>query len=325
MKPSPLRQTIVGIIITLAVFLMISYVFNVSAEDVLSISIETLSLAIVLNLARFAAQRFRLHLLLKKYSNVSHGYFDSFVLRGASEFFALTTIPFLADEAARTWLLTQRGERASRAFWIAFTEMIFDIMVGALIALAAGVYASINRAATLGFAIVLVSVFQLSAAMVLVTFGRISARNAGNSIINSIPIMGKIRGWLSESSEEYRHVIGLTFSGRGVKTLAILLTATVVVMFTPAVILYTMLGSPGLNGFLASLFTFHAGNALGVIPVTVGGAGLTEAGVYFYLSGVFGVDSAAVVIRWRLSTYYVSLIMSGLFFATAIFRNRKSS
>ncbi|MCX8202018.1 MAG: hypothetical protein N3H84_07970, partial [Candidatus Caldarchaeum sp.] len=102
--------------------------------------------------------------------------------------------------------------------------------------------------------------------------------------------------------------------------LTFLLASTAVVMSAPALILYLQLGSIGSTGFLASLFSFHSGNVLGVLPVTVGGAGLTEAGVYIYLRTVYGIDSAATVVQWRIATYYVSLILSGVMFLVAFSR-----
>jgi len=59
-----------------------------------------------------------------------------------------------------------------------------------------------------------------------------------------------------------------------------------------------------------ALYAFCSGETLGVLPITVGGAGLTEAGVYLYMERVLEIDSWSSVIKWRIATYYITLIIT---------------
>ncbi|MDW8084047.1 MAG: lysylphosphatidylglycerol synthase transmembrane domain-containing protein [Candidatus Caldarchaeum sp.] len=318
-----LTHAIAGILLSSAIFAIVFNLFKISLEELLSVNPLVFWSVMALNGGRFAAQGLRFHLLLRKFSNASRSYFDSLLMRGASEFFALTTIPFMADEAARTWLLTQRGETATKAFMIALTEMLLDIDVGGTIALAAGLYAASAKAANLSLIIVLVSSTQLCVAALLLVLSKNPNLVKPMQGFLPLPIPSRIRELLLNSSEEMKKVIGTTFSKSFRNSMIMLLLSTVVVMSAPAIVLQILLGYPDVSGFFACLLSFHSGNALGVLPVTVGGAGLTEAGVYLYLSSVFGVNSPATTMQWRLATYYVSLVISSLMFIVVVARQNR--
>jgi len=315
-----MKNALTGAVISLFVSVIVLNVFNVSFHDLLSLNAWVLAVAVSLNVVRFLAQGLRLYLLLKRFSTVSIGFHEAVILRGASEFFALTTLPFMADEAVRTWLLTERGEQPAKAFWIAFVEMLLDIMVGASIAFAAGLYA-LTTNVYLGLTILLISAFQLALTAVFILVVR---NRGGVRFLGSLPLPSRLRSWVLKSLGDMGLVYGGLFSRGTARTAAWLLISTSIVMVGPALQLYQMLGYSGLHGFSASLFTFHAGNALGVLPLTVGGAGLTEAGVYLYLREVYGIDSAATAVQWRLATYHLSLIISGILLAVTIGKMRRS-
>lgn len=318
-----LRNALAGAVISLAITLIVFNIFKVSPQDILSLKPSILALAIALNLVRFGAQGLRLHLLLRKFSSMPSGYLDSFIIRGASEFFALTTIPFMADEAARTWLLTERGEQPAKAFWVSFTEMLLDILVGASIALAAGLQALTANIHYLGLVILAISSTQLLIVAIFLWMA-LKSSSLAERIAGVMPLPRRVRRWLIDSLDDMGRVFAPLLSRPATWTFTWLMLSTLIVLSAPALTLYLMLGQGGFYGFTASLFTFQSGNALGVLPVTVGGSGLTEAGVYLYLKEVYGNDAAPVVIQWRLATYHLSLIISGLMFAIEVVGMRRT-
>ncbi|MEM2910339.1 MAG: lysylphosphatidylglycerol synthase domain-containing protein [Nitrososphaerota archaeon] len=321
-----MRYSIVGIIIALSVTILIINVFNISLEDVLDIQSHVLILALALNFARFMAQGLRLHMLLRRFSCLNIGYIDSFALRGASEFFALTIIPFMADEAARTWLLTERGERATVAFWISIVELMLDTLVGSTLAFAAGLNALVARAYYLATMILVISTTQMLAAVVFISLAKGLGGNALKAWItkrsDKMPLPLEIRRRLSEGSNEMTRILCATFSRTNLSLLTQLILLTIVIMITPALILYLMLNHAGILG---TLLGFHAGSILGTLPITVGGAGLTETGLYLYLHDVLSINSPLMVMHWRIATYYISLIVSGMLLIMTFFQVRLST
>ncbi|MEM4297619.1 MAG: hypothetical protein QXI97_00815 [Nitrososphaerota archaeon] len=320
MRHRYLRSSLVGVFLGFAISLLVINVSKTPIEDVLAIPPLILFFSLMLNLVRFTAQGFRLHLLLRKYSTIGIRYRDSFALRGASEFFALTTLPFLADEAARAWLLVERGERVGQAFWISFAEMLLDTWVGSIIAVAAAFNAMLANVYYLAVPVLLVSLIQLLATCIFVTLvkGGVWLGGVIGWVAERLPLPSEVRRSLKNGSEDMDRIVGSLVSTHRISAHTFLLLSTLVVMTAPAAILQLLDGC----GFLSCLYAFHSGNALGVLPITVGGSGLTEAGVYLYLSKVSGIDSMVAVIQWRIASYYLSLIISGILLVTVALRRR---
>jgi len=53
---------------------------------------------------------------------------------------------------------------------------------------------------------------------------------------------------------------------------------------------------------------------IAAIPVTIGGAGLTEVSTQLYLSSVYGFSSWAAIVLWRIASFQVVLAVSGVAF-----------
>ena len=307
----PPRKTIIGIAASLVIIFVIIKFSEVSVGEILRISASLFALFLFLAVLRAVAQGLRLYLMVRRYApnRVSIG--KALLLRASSEFFALTTIPFIADELARVAMLRQTGLETSTAASIAFSEMILDILVGGLVACLAGVSAVLAGSPSLGAVILFISVSQLTAILVF-TF-LTAGKDFGASIdkLFGLARNGSPRDKASASLEAVLKTIGPAVSAlftRDRPLLAPLVALTLIVMTTPALALYLLAPSAGVLG---SLYAFHADNALGVIPVTVGGSGLTEAGVFLYLSGVLRAGSWTPVIVWRIATYYLTLLITG--------------
>lgn len=129
-------------------------------------------------------------------------------------------------------------------------------------------------------------------------------------------IAGKIRSsqliisMFKDGAKEYSRILGSVFSTKYIGYLTLLIMLTIIVIIAPAIILYGILVEYGYGNFLNALYAFRSGEVLGVLPVTIGGAGLTEAGVYLYMERVLGIDSWSSVIKWRIATYYITLIVT---------------
>ncbi len=54
--------------------------------------------------------------------------------------------------------------------------------------------------------------------------------------------------------------------------------------------------------------------AIAQIPVTIGGAGVTELTMKTYLTTVYGFSSWAPIVLWRIATYQVMLAVTGIVF-----------
>jgi len=73
-------------------------------------------------------------------------------------------------------------------------------------------------------------------------------------------------------------------------------------------------------GIFDSIMAVMGANAIGNLPITVGGSGLAEFGIVAYLNNQNPFDAAALegnsiwnaVIGWRIATYYVPIVITWL-------------
>jgi uncharacterized membrane protein YbhN (UPF0104 family) len=54
--------------------------------------------------------------------------------------------------------------------------------------------------------------------------------------------------------------------------------------------------------------------AIGALPVSIGGSGVTELVMKYYLSAVYGFSPWAAIVLWRIASYQVLLGVSGIAF-----------
>jgi uncharacterized membrane protein YbhN (UPF0104 family) len=81
------------------------------------------------------------------------------------------------------------------------------------------------------------------------------------------------------------------------------------------VALWIVLTSAGLKiDPFSATFAAYGVVAIAQIPVSIGGAGLTELSTQAYLTSVYGFSSWAAVVLWRIATYQVLLAITGIIF-----------
>jgi uncharacterized membrane protein YbhN (UPF0104 family) len=72
-------------------------------------------------------------------------------------------------------------------------------------------------------------------------------------------------------------------------------------------------------GLFDSLMATSASTAVANLPITIGGSGLAELGIWAYLANLSGIPNLAdlvkdsqlsVIIAWRIATYHVPLVLA---------------
>ena len=85
-------------------------------------------------------------------------------------------------------------------------------------------------------------------------------------------------------------------------------------------------------GFMHSLLATMAANAVGNLPVTIGGSGLTEFAIWAYIGHLNTLTYEAakdslqwnIIIAWRIATYHVGLVISWLFLMKVVYPSIKN-
>jgi glycosyltransferase 2 family protein len=246
--------------------------------------------------------------------------------RLAGEFVTQTTPSFVGGEIIRIAFLTKNGVPAGKAAWVTTMEIIADVFVGTMLAFIAGAVAIYNGGYFIGISIVLVAIPTLMFWLLLVIFSAkrnlrlpfftmkilrlFLAKEKADRMINSAnTAIGDV---CKMSRENFNSV-------RAAKIFVIGVAITFVAFLLQGVSFMVLANSVGSRiGLFESLLATSASTALSTLPITIGGSGLAELGIWAYISNLNGIPSFKdvvndsqlnVIIAWRIASYHIPLIM----------------
>jgi glycosyltransferase 2 family protein len=249
--------------------------------------------------------------------------------RLAGEFVTQTTPSFIGGEVVRIAFLTKNGVPAGRAAWVTTMEIIADVLVGTMLAFIAGAIAIYNGGGFIGITVILVAIptliFWLSLvllsakrnltlpAFVIKLLKKFISHEKAERITNSTNTALTDLCKMSRENFNSNQVVRIFLIGIGITLVAFVLQGISFMVLAHAV------GSD--IGIFESLLATSASTAISTIPITIGGSGLAELGIWAYISRLNGIPSLSglamssqlnVVIAWRIASYHVPLVIMWL-------------
>ena len=310
--------TIAAIVLSLIILVIITSVTGVNPAVLLSIAPVILLAAIGTVLVRLMLMALRFNFIINSFSDRKYPFFESLAVRLGSEFVALTSLAYVGGEVARAAWMVKNGEVSGRALWLPYIEIVFDVYAGNGIALIAGLYALQQGELFLGGVVLAVSLVILSFVTGVVILSHKGMIRMPTFLSRPLRwVVGEIRAQsLMEKGNvflsEFCVAANNTFTRRnGLKLLVVGIYTFFTVLLTGATLWLVSLGFGLHLSFLDCAPTVYASIVLGNLPITLGGSGVAEAGVYFYASFVFGVSSWPMVFAWRIISYHFVLIITG--------------
>jgi len=318
---------IIAIPATLIPILFIALQFDIKIEDVLAIGILPFAMAVVAMLVKLGIQGIKFAYIAQKYL----GKFDSFWklsgVRVGSEFIKFTTPMFVGAEFIIIYYLHKKGVPPSKSTWIAIMDIVTEVFAAGLLSIIAGILALMNGAYIVGVIILTTSIFVTTLWMVLFFLSSKRIFQLPKGISTLVKKFGKEKGekivdktnsWMEEvcvmskknlRTSESKKVFTVTF------TMSLISWSFYGISF--AIIAF---GTGYVLGVFDSIMAVMGANAIGNLPITVGGSGLAEFGIVAYLNNQNPFDVVALegnsiwnaVIGWRIATYYVPIVITWL-------------
>ena len=246
--------------------------------------------------------------------------------RLAGEFVTQTTPSFIGGEIVRIAWLIKNGVPAGKAAWVATAEIIADVFAGSILAFIAGGVAIFSGGSFIGILVIIVAiptfafwflVVMLSAnrnmqlpKFALRLINKFLSKERSDRIINSTNIA--LADLCKMSRENFT-------SFHSVKVLSVGMAITFVAFAFQGISFLVLADSVGQHvGFFKSFMATSASTALSTLPITIGGSGLAELGVWAYitnistipnLTDVLNSSQLSVIIAWRIATYHVPLVI----------------
>ena len=304
------------------------FIFSpVSVTDIFSVGIAPFLMAVLFSLAKVFLQAYRFKYFVDKFLGYKvSSSFKLISVRIGSEFVTNTTPSYIGGEIVRIAWLTKNKVPAGIAAWITTMEIIADVFVGTILALFAGIIALYNGAILIGTIIILISSFIFGFWLIVVIL------SAHYNIQLPKVITKLVRRFLSyERSDKIINYTNTAISDlctmsrenfNSKRTIKIFFVGMVLTFFAFACLGASFLVLGGLIesdlGLYDSILATAASTELGSLPITVGGSGLTEIGLWAYVSGLNNLPSLNevlkdshldVIISWRIATYHIPLMI----------------
>ncbi|HEY1211871.1 MAG TPA: lysylphosphatidylglycerol synthase transmembrane domain-containing protein [Nitrososphaera sp.] len=319
---------LVAIPASIVPFIILIVTAHVTPQDFLSLGLIPFLAAAAAAITKVMLQAVRFKYFIKHflgYNVASTG--ETINARLAGEFVTQTTPSYIGGEFVRIAWMSKKGVPTGKAAWVATMEIIADVFVGSVLALIAGGLAIYRGGSVIGIVVILVTIPTFAIWLALILFSakrtlhlpsfsqkiaeKFLSKKRAEKLINSTNTA--IADLCTMSRENFN-------SRKAINTFAVGIAITVVAFVFQG--LSFMVLADAVNpqiGFFESLMATSASTALANLPITIGGSGLAELGVWAYIANLNGIPNLGdvvndsqltVIIVWRIAAYHVPLVIS---------------
>lgn len=296
--------------------------FDIQLEDVFAVGALAFTAALVSMLAKMGLQGIKFAYIARHYLGNIDSVWKMTGVRIGSEFIRFTTPMFIGAEFVIIYWLHKKGVPPAKATWVAILDIVTEILAGGVLSIIAGIIALALGAYVVGAIILATSISVTSLWMVLFFLSSKRTFQIPGVLCSLIEKIGKQKGqkhikqfntWMDEICTMSRNNLH-TKESKDVfaKSFAISFASWVLYGISFMII------ASGIGyhlGVFDSIMAVMGANAIGNMPITIGGSGLAEFGIVAYLNNLNPFDIGAIekttewniVIAWRIATYYVPI------------------
>jgi glycosyltransferase 2 family protein len=307
---------------------LIMFIFTpVSPNDVFAVGLIPFIISAASVIVKIMLQAYRFKYFIQKFIGPhvsSTGKIMS--ARLAGEFVTQTTPSFVGGELVRIAWLTKIGVAPGKATWVTTIEIIADVFVGTVLGLIAGAVAIYNGGIFIGVIVIIVVIPTLTFWLLLVIYSakrNLRLPSFSLKILHKFIAREKAERLFNSTNNAITDVCKMSrenFNSRkAVKTFTVGIAITFVAFLFQGLSFMVLADSVGSNvGLFESLMATSASTALSTIPITIGGSGLAELGIWAYVSNINAIPEFAdvikdsqlnVIIAWRIASYHIPLVI----------------
>jgi uncharacterized protein (TIRG00374 family) len=323
-----LNWRLIAIPASVVPFIILIITANVSPQDVLAIGLVPFVAASAAAITKMMLQALRFKYFIRHflgYDVASTG--KTVAARLAGEFVTQSSPSFVGGELVRIAWLSKNGVPAGKAAWVTTMEIIADVFVGSVLAFIAGALAIYRGGSVVGIAVILITIPTFAVWLSLVLFSakrtlrlpsfsqkiaeKFLSKKRAENLINAANTA--IADLCNMSRENFN-------SRKSISTFAVGIAITVIAFVFQGVSFMVLANAVESRiGFFDSLMATSASTAVANLPITIGGSGLAELGIWAYLANLSGIPNLEdvakdsqlnVIIAWRIATYHVPLVLT---------------
>src|SRR5215211_986376 len=300
---------------------------HISPEDIFAVGAIPFVISCVAVMGRLMLQAFRFKYFIREFigRDVSSTA-NTISARLAGEFVTQTTPSYVGGELVRIAWLTRKGVPAGKAAWLATMEIIADVLVGSVLAFIAGALALYRGGSVVGLAVILVTIPTLAFWLGLILFSAkrtLRLPSFSQKIVEKFLSEKRAENLINASNTAFADLCNMSReifnSKKSIGTFAVGIAITVIAFIFQGVSFMVLANAiePRI-GLFDSLMATSASTAVANLPITIGGSGLAELGIWAYLANLSGIPNLEdvitdsqlnVIIAWRIASYNVPLVL----------------
>jgi len=331
---------LLAIPVSIIPFLIIAFTFNVSFANILAVGMVSFTVAAFAMACKLFTQGLKFNYLVKKLLGPVDVNWRTISVRIGSEFVTSTTPSFVGGELVRIMWLNKKGVPVGKASYVTIVEIVTEVLVSGILAISAAAFSFAYGAYAVAIAILAVS---LPVTGVWATLFFLSAKRTfqvPSLIYNIAKKIGKERSlnYLDKTNLWMKEICDMSRETRNNKQIKKAFAVSMIISaftwsFYGISFMVIANGAGYAIDFIHSLMATMAANAVGNLPVTIGGSGLTEFTIWAYLGHLNTLTYEAaknsmqwnIIIAWRIATYHVGLVISWLFLMKVVYPSIKKA
>jgi uncharacterized membrane protein YbhN (UPF0104 family) len=323
-----LNWRLVAIPASVVPFIILIITANVSPQDVLAIGLVPFLAAAAAAIIKMLLQALRFKYFIRHflgYDVASTG--KTVAARLAGEFVTQTTPSYVGGELVRIAWLSTNGVPPGKAAWVTTMEIIADVFVGSVLAFIAGALAIYRGGSVVGLAVILVTIPTLAFWLGLILFSAkrtLRLPSFSQRIVEKFLSKKRAESLINASNTAFADLCNMSReifnSKKSIGTFAVGIAITVIAFIFQGMSFMVLANAiePRI-GLFDSLMATSASTAVANLPITIGGSGLAELGIWAYLANLSGIPNLEdvikdsqlnVIIAWRIATYHVPLVLT---------------
>ena len=318
---------LVAIPVTLIPIFIIAIQFDIQLDDVFAIGIFPFVGAIIAMMIKLGLQGIKFAYIARNYLGSFDSFFKLVGVRVGSEFIKFTTPMFVGAEFVVIYYLHKKGVNPAKSAWIAIMDIVTEVFAAGLLSIMAGIIALLNGAYVVAAAILATSIIITSLWMIMFFLSSKHTFQVPKILANLAKRFGKEKGTKAIDKTNIWMEEVCTMSRENLKTPESKKIFTISFFFSLASwsfygisFMIIAMGTGYIIDAFDSIMAVMGANAIGNLPITIGGSGLAEFGIVAYLNNLDpfefkipeGIVAWDAVIGWRIATYYVPIVITWL-------------
>lgn len=313
---------IIAVPATLLPIILIALQFNIKIEDVLAIGAIPFIAAVLAMMVKLGLQGIKFAYITRNYLGKVDSIAKLSGVRVGSEFIKFTTPMFVGAEFVIIYYLHKKGIAASKSSWVAIMDIVTEVFAAGLLSVTAGIIALTNGAYVVGIIILSTSITVTTLWLLLFFLSSKHTFQVPKGIAKLVSRYGKEKGvkYIEQTNLWMEDVCSMSRKNlKSSNSKKVFLVSFLISLVSWGFYGVTFLIISDATGYeidiFHSLMAVMGANAIGNLPITVGGSGLAEFGIVAYLNNLdpFNLQLPEgslewnAVIGWRIATYYVPI------------------